>query len=51
MYGLKTKDELIGAVKQWFTEIADLQGKYQLLVVVRVLAVEKMSQEIQELFT
>jgi hypothetical protein len=24
-YGLKTKDELIDAVKQWFAEIADLR--------------------------
>jgi hypothetical protein len=30
-YGLKTKDELIDAVKQWYAEIADLREKYQLL--------------------
>jgi hypothetical protein len=32
-------------------EIADLREKYELLVVMRDLAGENMSQEIQELFT
>jgi hypothetical protein len=50
-YGLKTKDELIAAVKQWYAEIADLREKYQLLVVMRDFAGENMSHEIQEFFT
>jgi hypothetical protein len=52
-YGLKTKDELIDAVKQWYAEIADLREKYQLLVVImmRNFAGENMSHEIQEFFT
>ena len=50
-YGLKTKDELIDAVKQWYAEMADLREKYQLLVVMRDFAGENMSHEIQEVFT
>ncbi len=50
-YGLKPKDELIDAVKQWYAEIADLREKYQLLVVMKDFAGENMSQEIQDLFT
>jgi hypothetical protein len=48
---LKTKDERIDAVKQWYAEIADLLEKYQLLVVMRDFAGENMSHEIQEFFT
>jgi hypothetical protein len=48
---LKTKDELIDTVKQWYAEIADLWGKYQLLVVMRGFAGENMSHEIHEFFT
>ncbi len=48
---MKTKDELIDAVKQWYAEIADLWGKYQLPVVMRDFAGEIMSHEIQEFFT
>ncbi len=50
-YGLKSKDELIGVVKQWYAEIADLREKYQLLIVMRDFAGENMSHEIQEFFT
>ncbi len=50
-YGLKTKDQIIDAVKQWYAEIADLRGKYQLLVVMRDFAGENMFHEIQEFFT
>jgi hypothetical protein len=50
-HGLKTKDGLIDAVKQWYAEIADLRGKYQLIVVMRDLAGENISHEIQEFFT
>ena len=45
-YGLKTKDELIDVVKQWYAEIADLREKYQMLVVMRDFAGENMSHEI-----
>ncbi len=45
---IKTKDELIDAVKQWYAAIADLRITYQLLVVMRDFADENMSQEIQE---
>jgi hypothetical protein len=41
-YGLKTKEELLDAVKQWYAEIADLLEKYQLLVVMRDFAGEKL---------
>jgi hypothetical protein len=46
-YALKTKDEFIDVVKQWYAEIADLREKYQLLVVMRDFA----GHEIQEFFT
>ncbi len=46
-YGLKTKDELIDVVKQWYAEIADLREKYQLLVVMRDFAGKNMCHEIQ----
>jgi hypothetical protein len=49
--GLKTKDELINVVKQWYAEIADLREKYQLRVDMRDFAGENMSQEIQQNFT
>ncbi len=39
-YALKTKDELIDAVKQWYAEIADIWEKYQLLVVMKDLLVK-----------
>ncbi len=39
-YGLKTKDELIDVVKQWYAEIADLGEKLQLLVVWKTLQVK-----------
>ncbi len=49
----KPKDKLIDAVKQWYAEIANLRGKYQLLrpVVKKDFAGENMSHEIQEFFT
>ncbi len=50
-YGLTIKDEIIDAVQQWYAEIADLWGKYQLLVVMRAIAGENMSHEIQKKFT
>jgi hypothetical protein len=49
--GLRIKDELIDVFKQWYAEIADLRGKYQLRVDMRDFAGENMSQEIQENFT
>ncbi len=48
-YGLKAKDELIDAVKQWYAEISGLRERYQLFVVMRDFAGENMSH--QEFFT
>ena len=46
LYGLKTKDEVVGAAKRWMAETADLREKYPLFVVMRDNAGENKSEEI-----
>jgi hypothetical protein len=52
IYGIKTKDETIKVVKQWYSDIADLRARHKLarVVVMRDNAGENKSQEIQEFF-
>jgi hypothetical protein len=35
IYGIKTKDESIKVVKQWYSNIADLRTRHKLVVVMR----------------
>ncbi len=50
IYGIKTKDETIKVVKQWYSYITDLCARHKLMVVMRDKAGESKSQEIQEFF-
>ncbi len=50
IYGIKTKDETIKIVKQWYSNIADLRARQKLVVVMRDNAGENKSQEIPEFF-
>ena len=50
IYGIKTKDETIKVVKQWYSDIADLRARHKLVVVMCDNACENKSQEIQEFF-
>ena len=51
LYGLKTKDEVLGAAKRWMAETANLREKYPLFVVMRDNAGENKSKEISDYFT
>ncbi len=50
VYWMKTKDEMIKVVKQWYSYIADLQAKHKLVVFVRDNAVENKSRDIKDFF-
>ncbi len=50
IYGIKTKDETIKVVKQWYSDIAYLRARHKLVVVMRDNTGEYKSQEIQEFF-
>ena len=50
IYGMKTKDEMINVVKQWYSDIADLRAKHKLLIVMRDNAGKNKSKEVQEFF-
>ncbi len=47
---MKTKDQMINAVKKWYIDIADLQAMHRLVVLVRDNAGENKPQEIKEFF-
>jgi hypothetical protein len=46
LYGMKTKDEMLKVMKEWYSDIADLRQKHQLVVIVRDNAGENKSHEI-----
>jgi hypothetical protein len=50
IYGIKTKDETIKVLKEWYSYIADLRARHKLVVVMRDNASANKSQEIQEFF-
>jgi hypothetical protein len=50
VYGMKTKDEMIKVVKQWYSDIANLLAKHKLVVFVRDNAGEHKSRDIKEFF-
>ncbi len=50
VYGMKTKDEMIKVVKQWYRDIADLLAKHKLVVSVRDNAGENKSRDIKDFF-
>ncbi len=50
VYRMKTKDEMIKVVKQWSSDIADLQAKHKLVVFVRDNACENKSRDIKDFF-
>ena len=47
---MKTKDEMLDAAKQWYTDIAELRKKYTLMVVLRDNAGKNTSKAINEFF-
>ena len=47
---MKTKDEMIKVVKQWYSDIADLRAKHKLVIVMLDNAGENKSTEIKEFF-
>jgi hypothetical protein len=42
--GMKTKDKMIKVVRQWYSNVADLQAKHKLVVFVRDNAGENKSR-------
>ncbi len=46
LYGLKTKDDILKAVKKWYSDIVELSEKHTLLVVMRDNAGENKSKQI-----
>ena len=46
LYGLKTKDQTLGALKKWYCDIADLRQKHKLVVIARDNAGKNKSHEI-----
>ena len=51
LYGLKTKDEALGAAHRWIAETTQLREKHSLYVVMRDNAGENKSKEISDFFT
>ena len=47
---MKTKDEMINVVKQWYINIANLRAKHKLVVFVRDNAGENKSRDINDFF-
>ena len=48
LYGMKTRDDVLQVVKQWYSDIANLRQKLTLVVAMRDNAGENKSQEIME---
>ena len=48
IYGMKTKDDALHVVKRWFSDIADLWVKHNLVVLMRDSAGEYKSEEIMQ---
>ncbi len=48
LYGLKTKDELLMAVKKWYSDIAELRNMHKIYVVTRDKSGENSSKEIRK---
>ena len=50
LYGLKTKDDVLKAIRKWYSNIAEIREMHNLLVVMRDNAAENRSREIIEFF-
>ena len=48
LYGLRTKDEVLMAVKKWYSDIAELRDLHKIYVVTRDNSGENSSKEIRE---
>jgi hypothetical protein len=46
LYGMKTKDDMLKVIKIWFSAIAEIRQKHNLVVVMRDNAEENKSHEI-----
>ena len=46
MAGMKTKDDMLKVTKKWYSDIADIREKHDLVVVMRDNAGENISQKI-----
>jgi hypothetical protein len=47
---MKTKDDMLKVVKQWYSYIADLRAKHKLVIVMHDNASKNISKDIQEFF-
>ncbi len=45
---MKTKDDMLKVIKKWYSDIADIREKHDLVVVMRDNAGDNKSQEIME---
>jgi hypothetical protein len=50
LYGLNTKDDLLKAIQKWYSDIAELQERHNVCVVIRDNAGENKSREVIEFF-
>ncbi len=50
LYGMKLKSDMLGVVKKWYSDIADIRLKHKLTVVMRDNAGEHKSQAIVDFF-
>ena len=48
LYGLKTRDDAIKALRKWYSDIADLRTKHKLVVLMRDNASEYKSEEVMQ---
>ena len=48
VYGLKTKDQTLGALKKWYCDIAPIRAKHALITLMRDNAGENRSQDVED---
>ena len=48
IYGLKSKDDAIKALRKWYSDIADLRAKHKLVLLMRDHASEYKSEEMMQ---
>ena len=48
LYGMKTKDDAIKALRTWYSDIEDLRTKHKLVVLMRENASEYKSEEMMQ---
>ena len=48
VYGLKTKDQTLGALKKWYCDIAPIRANHKLITLMRDNAGENRSQDVED---